>query len=79
MTFEPAGVYIVDIFTVLGPQWFPVTFTLIDRASRETRWHVRLDGPASIICPDRDQVNAGRPLAARVRWPDGTIREDDWP
>lgn len=52
---------------------FPFTMELLDAATREVRWSVRVDGPGATKVPARNEINEGLPVIARIIRKDGTV------
>jgi hypothetical protein len=60
-------------FRDLPADAFPFTMELLDAETREVCWSATADGPGAVRVPSRDEVNGGRPTAARVTLGNGKV------
>ena len=56
---------------------FPFTCELMDAATGEVRWSATVQGPGALRIPAKAEINEGAPVSVRLRFPDGTVFEED--
>ena len=60
-------------FRDLPADAFPFKVELLDAVTREVCWEAEADGPGAMRIPSWDEVNDGRPVAARITLGTGEV------
>jgi hypothetical protein len=52
---------------------FPLVMELLDAKTRKVRWTATVTGPGGVRIPGKAEINAGKPVLARVTFADGEV------